>query len=109
MCGEIGWQRFAVPAVHVLERVEAAGLVCAGEHDRRAPCLGCLGECRVDGNQIVPVDLADVPAEGGEASVVGTRVAAELGGAAHAEAVDVDHHGQVGEAEVCGLVGGLPH
>jgi hypothetical protein len=98
-----------VPAVDVLERVEPAGLVGAGQHDRRAPGLGRLGECRVDGHRVVPVDLADVPAEGGEASVVGTQVAAELGGTAHSQPVDVDDHGEVGEAEVRGLVGGLPH
>ncbi len=62
-----------------------------------------------DGGHVMPVDDDDVPAEGFPARAVGGHVVLEHGGAALAQAVDIDDGDEVVELVVGGHRGRFPH
>ncbi len=103
-------QGLAVLSLAVLHGRDALALEGAGD-DRGGLSPGGQGLAvgTVDGVDVVAVDLDRVPSEGPETARVGVEVVAVPGGAALAEAVDVDDHGEVVEVLVPGVFGGLPH
>ena len=101
-------QRPAVPALAVLDLVEAAALAGAGDDHRGLVRLGGPGERAVDLAQVVAVDGHGVAAERLGPLDVRLGVPAQFGRAALAEAVDVDDRGQVPQPVVGGLVQRLP-
>ena len=103
-------ERLAMPAVLVLDGLDALALDRAG-HDHRGAsfCLCCLLVRPVDLLDVVPVDLDRVPPERSRALDVHARVPADHGLAALTEPVHVDDRSEVVELVVRRVLVGLPH
>ena len=102
-------ERLAVPAVLVLDGLDALALDRAGHDHRRAACrLRRFLVRAVDLLDVVSVDLDRIPAEGSRALDIDARVPADHGLAALAEPVHVDDRSEVVELVVRRVLVGLP-
>ena len=99
-----------MPVFAVLDLRKTAALAGAGQDDGRlmAGQVARLGQGRVDRGDVVAVDGEHPRAERRRAGGVGVHVPAQVGGAALAQPVDIDHRDQVGQLVVGRLVQGLP-
>src|SRR5579883_229884 len=107
--GEVFGKGFTVPAVLVLDVIEAFAFDGAGEDYGGA--AGGLAGGFVGGEElgdVVAVDDEGLPAEGFPALAVDLHVVLEHGGLALAEAVDVDGGAEVIEVVERGPLGGFP-
>ena len=104
------FERLAVPAVLVLDRLDALALDRARHDHRRAACrLSRFLVGAIDLLDVVSVDLDRIPAEGPRALDIDARVPADHGLPALAQPVHVDDGGQIVELVVRRMLVRLPH